>query len=158
MIGDTIFAIASPPGPAPRGILRISGPGAFTAAETLLAAPLHAEEYVEGIHYERLPVEISPSGDAVEVVEVFSYACVHCFNFDPDIHRWQALQSTDVKFSRLPAIFNETWSLFAQAFYAAEVLGVADKVHTPIFEAIHERGILLQGPKQDGGLEQVVSH
>jgi thiol:disulfide interchange protein DsbA len=46
----------------------------------------------------------------------------------------------------VPAIFNNTWQLFAQAYYTAEVLGVTDKVHTAIFKAIHEQGIDLRDP------------
>jgi thiol:disulfide interchange protein DsbA len=34
-------------------------------------------------------------------------------------------------------MFQQDWVILAQAFYAAEVLGVVDKVHAPIFEAIH---------------------
>ncbi len=39
MLGDTIFAIASPPGPAPRGVLRLSGPQALAAATAVLQTP-----------------------------------------------------------------------------------------------------------------------
>jgi tRNA modification GTPase len=39
MIGDTIFAIASPPGAGSRGILRLSGPDARAMADRVLAAP-----------------------------------------------------------------------------------------------------------------------
>ena len=35
MRGDTIYALASPPGPAARGIVRLSGPAARAAVETL---------------------------------------------------------------------------------------------------------------------------
>jgi thiol:disulfide interchange protein DsbA len=38
----------------------------------------------------------------------------------------------------MPAIFRENWENHARAFYTAQVLGIADKVHRPIFEAIHE--------------------
>jgi tRNA modification GTPase len=40
VLGDTIFAVASPPGAAARGVIRISGPDAGAAAERLLRAPL----------------------------------------------------------------------------------------------------------------------
>ncbi len=36
MLGDTIAAIASPPGPAARGVIRVSGPIAFAAAAALI--------------------------------------------------------------------------------------------------------------------------
>lgn len=40
MIGDTIFATASAPGPSARAVLRFSGPHAFAAAEAALGAAL----------------------------------------------------------------------------------------------------------------------
>jgi tRNA modification GTPase len=36
----TIVAVSTPPGPAPRALIRLSGPDAFPAINTLLAAPL----------------------------------------------------------------------------------------------------------------------
>jgi len=105
------------------------------AAETLVTA------FVEGEHYERLPIAVETnSGDDVEVVEVFSYACVHCFNFDPVIEAWVSNRAeAPMAFTRLPAIFSQDWELMAQAYYTAETLGVLDQVHMPIFEGIHVR-------------------
>lgn len=40
MIGDTIWAVASPPGGASRGVIRISGPEAFAAAEAVVVEPV----------------------------------------------------------------------------------------------------------------------
>lgn len=40
MIGDTVFAVASPPGAAARGVLRISGPDALSLAAAVLEAEL----------------------------------------------------------------------------------------------------------------------
>ena len=97
-----------------------------------------AQDFVEGTHFERLPVAVDTgTDDAVEVVEMFSYACVHCFNFDPMVDAWHARQGEDVKFVRVPAIFSSDWELLAQAFYTAETLGVTGAVHMPMFEGIH---------------------
>ena len=102
------------------------------------ATPALADEFVEGTHFQRLPVAVETADDtAVEVVEVFSYACVHCFNFDPMIEAWHARQSEGVNFVRLPAVFSTDYELLAQAFYTAETLGVIKAVHTPMFVGIH---------------------
>lgn len=112
---------------------------AGAVALLMLTFTAWAEGFVEGQHYEKLPIEVSPkSGDQIEVVEIFSYACIHCFNFDPMIESWHARQPEDeVVFARMPAIFSSDWEILAQAFYAAETLGVNDAVHTPMFEGIH---------------------
>ena len=97
-----------------------------------------AADFIAGTHYEVLPVAVDTKSDTeVEVVEVFSYACIHCFNFDPMIEAWQARQAEGIGFQRMPAIFSSDWELLAQAFYAAETLGVTSSVHTPMFEGIH---------------------
>ncbi len=73
----------------------------------------------------------------VEVVEIFSYGCSHCFRFEPTLERWLKNKPANVKFVQLPAIFNDTLAMYARAFYAAEALDVLDKVHMPFFEAVH---------------------
>jgi thiol:disulfide interchange protein DsbA len=106
-----------------------------------------AMDFEEGVHYERLSVPVQTADESrVEVVEAFSYACIHCKTFDPAVDAWHEEQGAGVDFQRMPAIFNPTWAIFAQAFYTAEVLGVTDQVHTPIFKAIHEQGKDLRDP------------
>ena len=106
-----------------------------------------AMEFEEGTHYARLSVPVQTADSSrIEVVEAFSYACIHCKTFDPALEEWAVLQGDGVQFRREPAIFNKTWALFAQAFYTAEILGVTDAVHTAIFKAIHEQGIDLRDP------------
>jgi thiol:disulfide interchange protein DsbA len=116
----------------------------------LLGATAAAEEapvFEEGVHYQRLPVSVEThDASKVEVVEVFSYACIHCKTFDPTLEAWRGAQTDEVDFHRIPAIFNPTWALFGQAFYAADVLGVGEAVHLPIFKAVHEQGVDLRDP------------
>lgn len=110
----------------------------ISAATLSASAPARAAEFVEGTHYEVLPVAVDTRDDSkVEVVEVFSYACVHCFNFDPMLESWKDRQPESVDFIRVPAIFSSDWEMLAQSFYAAESLGVTDQVHMPMFEGIH---------------------
>jgi thiol:disulfide interchange protein DsbA len=106
-------------------------------------------EFQEGVHYERLPVAMETRDPSkVEVVEVFSYACIHCKNFQPVIDAWHADVPADVDFYRLPAAFDATWARLAQAYYAAEALEVTDAVHELIFSGIHDRNINLADPIQ----------
>jgi thiol:disulfide interchange protein DsbA len=96
------------------------------------------EEFIEGEHFERLPIYVEPSQEGViDVVEVFSYGCIHCYNFDPVIERWAAVERENVEFRRLPAVFGKSWEPLARWFYVAEILEVSEKVHMPLFEAIH---------------------
>lgn len=46
-------------------------------------------------------------------------------------------KSNQITFIRIPAVFRDSWLPGAQAFYTAQALGVADKIHRPLFDAIH---------------------
>lgn len=122
----------------------------LAAAQTVAAA-----EYEEGVSYARIAVPVETQDPSrIEVVELFSYACVHCKTFDPTLEAWRQIQPDDVLFRREPAIFNQTWALFAQAFYTAQVLGISDEIHTPMFLAIHEQGVDLRDPAMMAALFQ----
>ena len=118
----------------------------------LLWLPLAAAastDYQEGVHYQRLenPVPTSTTGGKVEVVEVFWYGCPHCFRLEPDIEQWLQNKPENVEFVRVPAALGRGWEIHARAFHAAEILGVLDKIHKPLFDAIHEQGRRLNTPE-----------
>ncbi len=98
-----------------------------------------ARNYDAGIEYKRLksPVPTQVEAGKVEVVELFWYGCPHCFRLEPDLHKWLKNKPENVEFIRIPAIFNKTWALHAKAYYTADFLGVMDKIHKPMFEAMH---------------------
>jgi thiol:disulfide interchange protein DsbA len=83
----------------------------------------------------------------VEVVEVFSYGCIHCKNFQPAMEAWRETIGEDVDFYRMPATFDERWQTLAQLYYTAEALGVTDQVHDAIFTAIFDDGVNLVEPE-----------
>ena len=37
----------------------------------------------------------------------------------------------------MPAVFSPAWEPYARAFYTAEVMGVLDKTHSQLFQALH---------------------
>ncbi|NJN53095.1 MAG: hypothetical protein HC809_16385 [Gammaproteobacteria bacterium] len=119
-----------------------------TALTAFAAVSAWAEDFEAGVHYEVLPIPVETADPTkIEVVEVFSYGCGACFNFDGVLESWRANQAPDVLFRRMPAMVREDWVIFAQAFYAAEVLGVSAKMHTALFEAMHMRGLDVRDPK-----------
>ncbi|HHI94543.1 MAG TPA: thiol:disulfide interchange protein DsbA/DsbL [Gammaproteobacteria bacterium] len=85
------------------------------------------------------PPQPTTSKDKVEVVELFWYGCPHCFKLEPYVERWLKRKPENVKFVRMPGMFRPSWEIHGRAYYTAEVLGVVDKVHKPMFEAIHEQ-------------------
>ena len=83
------------------------------------------------------PPQPTSSGDKVEVLEVFSYACVHCAHFQPYADEVKAKLPAYAQFSYMPAIFNEQWEAYARAFYTAQSLGLLEKTHQAMFDALH---------------------
>ncbi len=119
---------------------------ALSGSLALLPVAVAAQEsaFREGEHYERLPIPVDTRDpEKVEVVEVFSYGCIHCKNFQPVVDAWLEAKPDDVDFYRMPATFSEPWEVLAQLYYTAEALGVTPQVHAAIFRAIHELGINL---------------
>jgi len=125
-----------------------------------LSFQVTAEGYTEGVQYKRLPTpQPTASQDKIEVVELFWYGCPHCFDLEPHLGKWLEGKPDDVEFVRLPAIVGPRWELLAQAYFTAEVLGVMDRIHRPLFEALHlkQRKINDEAALRDFFVEQGVS-
>ena len=78
----------------------------------------------------------------IEVMEVFWYGCIHCYQMDPLLNAWVKKQASDVVFKRIPALPNASWAPMAKTFYAMETLGVSEKLHTALFDAINKQKTL----------------
>lgn len=76
----------------------------------------------------------------IEVVEIFWYGCPHCYALEPRLAAWVSKLPEDVVFRRVPGVLGQNWVPLARAYYTAEELGVVDKVHRPLFDAIHKDG------------------
>jgi len=98
--------------------------------------------FTEGEHYTKIDAGVrTRPGDPIEVIEFFSYGCVHCKNFDPLIEEWQSAQSpNEVSFRRQPVAFSPAWAILAQTFLALQDLGIEKENHERIFKAIHDQG------------------
>lgn len=100
----------------------------------------------EGIHY--FPVQPaqplqpgSPPGK-IEVLEVFSYACPACNAFEPTATKLKAALPSTARMAYLPASFNpaEDWPVFQRAFLTAQALGIVDRSHDAMYNAVWGTG------------------
>ena len=97
-----------------------------------------ADDFVEGIDYQRIdPALPTDSADRVEVAEYFWYGCPHCFHLEPEIEKWVKTLPDTAVFRRVAADFDGRWALLARTYYTAQALGVLDRIHQPLFDAIH---------------------
>lgn len=110
----------------------------IVATATITAVAGVPERFVAGTHYEVLPAAVTTRDAAkIEVVEAFSYACPHCYSFEPLLDAWRKGLAADVDFQRVPAVWNADFKLLGQAYYTAAALGLVEATHTPLFRALH---------------------
>lgn len=113
----------------------------FAAASFATAA---APAPVEGTDYEVIeggrPLQAVPG--TVEVVEVFGYLCPHCAHFEPALEAWARTLPRGARLVRVPADFRDDWVPYARAYWAAQALGVAQRSHAAMYDAIHEQQAL----------------
>ncbi len=121
------------------GLMLIAG----VAQAQALAPSTAAKGYVDV----KTPQSVQTPGKA-EVVEVFWYRCGHCFAFDPTLEDWAKKLPKDVSFRRVPVMWDESRMPDAKLYYALEGLGLLDQLHTKVFSAIHNDGLMVQVPEK----------
>jgi len=108
------------------------------------AAP--AATWTEGTNYVRVtpPQQTTVPAGKVEVMEVFSYACPACNTFQPVMEKLRHGLPPNAQFTFLPAAFNpqEDWPMFQRAFFAAQGLGIVERTHQAMFDAVWKTGEL----------------
>lgn len=111
------------------------------------AAENGPQRYISGEHYTVVDKPVATeTGDKIEVIEFFLYGCGHCYAFDPMVNAWVDKLPDDVEFRRVPVTFSSVGPLFARTFYTAQKLGVLDKLHSKLFDALHKDGVDLTSP------------
>ena len=91
-----------------------------------------------GVNYTVLkPEQPVNSPGKIEVLEFFWYGCIHCYHLEPVLEPWLKGLAPDVQFRRVPAIFNDRWARDSAIFYSLEAMALLEKLHRPLFEAIH---------------------
>src|SRR5262249_55454082 len=123
-------------------------------ALALLALPAaaRAATWTEGVQYARItPAQQTtvPAGK-VEVLEVFSYGCPACNASQPVMDKLRHALPANAQLAFLPAAFNpsEDWPMFQRAYFAAQALGIAERTHQAMYDAVWksgELGILVPG-------------
>jgi thiol:disulfide interchange protein DsbA len=93
------------------------------------------------------PPQPTETGNKIEVIEFFSYACPHCATLEGPLNGWLKRKPADVELRRVPVIFNESWVPFARLYYTLETMGLVDKLHGEVFTALHDQKVKLQDPK-----------
>ncbi len=97
------------------------------------AAPVAGQDYL------KIPgaqPTTTPPG-TVDVVEFFSFACPHCFEFEPTLESWLARKPAGVQFRRSPVPFLQNYSNFQPMYFALDAMGLAGTMPQKVFNAVH---------------------
>jgi thiol:disulfide interchange protein DsbA len=88
------------------------------------------------------PTSVGP--DKVEVIEVFWYACPHCFDLEPYMQSWLKKKPAYVEFVRIPVMWGPVHRAHAHLFYTLQALQRSD-LDQKVFETIHDEHNMLVG-------------
>jgi thiol:disulfide interchange protein DsbA len=105
-------------------------------------------QFKEGTNYTRMiPTQPTVGGaDKIEVAEIFMYSCPHCYDLEGHINQWAENKDPNVRFVRIPAIFNSLAQVHAQLYYTEVYLAKSGKLKDQnafrdmVFEEYHNRG------------------
>jgi thiol:disulfide interchange protein DsbA len=101
-----------------------------------------SKNYQLGTDYQQLAnLYNTANTEQVVVYEFFSYACRHCYTFEPFINKWLETKPDYVKLVRVPLSFNPSWANFQKAFLTAKSMGLVEKTHSELFDAIHKKNV-----------------
>ena len=87
-----------------------------------------------------------------EVIEYFSYRCIHCKNFEPFLEDWLINIPDGITFERQHVVFSTSDELFARTHLALKSHARYLELHDRLFSAIHDR------QKYFDGLEDITSY
>jgi protein dithiol oxidoreductase (disulfide-forming) len=115
---------------------------AATRANTLLAQamtqakpePASTGHWAQGVNYQVLvpaqPTNVAP--DKVEVVEVFWYACPHCYALEPFLENWKSKKAPYIQFVPVPVMWGPVHRAHAKLFYTLQALGKEEELHNAV--------------------------
>lgn len=112
----------------------------LTLVFSLAACAQDNGQFKAGQHYQVLPQAVPQKDDSkIEVTELFWYGCGHCYHFEPTLNSWKKEIPQDVALNKIPAIWQPVMEVHARMYYVADAMGVLDKMHQPIFNAINNQ-------------------
>lgn len=109
------------------------------AVLALLYSYMASATVEQGIDYKLSNVAQPTGSGQIEVLDFFSYACIHCYHLHQSMTPWRAAMAADVRLTHVPVIFNDSWEPMARMYYALQSLGMADALQDEIYKEVHVR-------------------
>jgi thiol:disulfide interchange protein DsbA len=112
-------------------------------ATSLLALAFAAQAQQNPPYATLSPPQPIESSGKIEVTEFFWYGCPHCYHLEPELVAWVKKLPPDVVFKRVHAYPSAAWGAHASIYYTLETMGLVDKLHQKVFDAIHKENLNL---------------
>ncbi|HEX3835984.1 MAG TPA: thiol:disulfide interchange protein DsbA/DsbL [Steroidobacteraceae bacterium] len=93
-----------------------------------------------------------PAGK-VEVLEVFWFACPHCYALEPFLKAWRKTKPDYVEFVRVPVMWGPVHRAHAQLYYTLKQLG-RDDLDDKVFDTLHNGQNPMVGNTPDETLQK----
>lgn len=139
---------------SPRGGWRRVGPHWLSLLLCCLMLPAWAAPAApeEGFDYDVVQPRLNrvDSDGRVEVVEFLWYQCPHCYALTALIEPWARQQEARVRFVRIHLALNSAYAAQDRLYYALEEMGLVERLHATVFQAIHEDRLPLKTLAQIG--------
>jgi protein dithiol oxidoreductase (disulfide-forming) len=95
---------------------------------------------------------VAPAGK-VEVLEVFWYACPHCYDLEPFLAAWRKTKPDYIEFVRVPVMWGPIHRAHAQLYYTLKQLGRND-LDQKVFDTLHQEQNPLAGDNEQQTLDR----
>ena len=99
--------------------------------------PAAAQQVQRDVDYRVIPQQPVESGERIEVIDFFFYACQYCNDLLPHLERWQKRSSADVVFRHVPVVRHDSWAPLAKTYYTLEAMGEAERLHSMVYRSYH---------------------
>lgn len=113
----------------------------------LVALPAAAQQVRRDIDYRVIPQQPVASGERIEVIDFFFYACTYCNDLLPHFERWQKRASADVVFRHVPVVRHDSWAPLAKTYYTLEAMGEAARLHSMVYRSYHVEELAMSQDK-----------
>jgi thiol:disulfide interchange protein DsbA len=113
-----------------------------------LALPVSAQQVRRDLDYRLLPQpQAVETGERIEVIDFFFYACPYCNELAPHLERWLKRKQADVTFRRMPVIRHDSWVPLAKTYFALEAMGEAERLHLAVYRSYHAEDLYMSQEK-----------
>ncbi len=117
----------------------------------LIALPAAAQQVKRDEDYRLIPQQPVESGERIEVIEFFFYACPYCNDLLPHLDRWLKRRPADVAFRRVPVVRHDSWAPLAKIYYTLEAMGEAERLHVVVYRSYHVDDLAISQEKVIAG-------